>query len=64
MWVYHPLQSSCRRDGSLSFIQCKPAQNQDLDMISEAMDKNIAESVIWPETDILITTPKILYRIL
>ena len=28
------------------------------------MSKNVAESVRWPNTDVLITTPKILYRIL
>lgn len=28
------------------------------------MDLNISESVSWPQTDILITTPKMLYRIL
>jgi len=28
------------------------------------MNKNVAESVKWSKTDILITTPKVFYRIL
>ena len=28
------------------------------------MEKNVAESIRWPQTDILLTTPKMLYRIM
>jgi ATP-dependent helicase YprA (DUF1998 family) len=48
----------------MCYSQCKPQREQDNELIIDLMERNVADAVRWNSTDILITTPKMLYRIL